>query len=272
MATILGRSLRDSGLSILQVYNRTSASAKSLAQELSCKYTDQLDRLEKEADLYLLCVSDNAIQLLLPQLSYLGDKLVAHTSGATPGSIFKEYFNRYGVFYPLQSLSKSQDIDLSQVPFCIDAQSEDDLVSLENLAQLLSQNVHRVSDDQRKLLHVAAVFVNNFSNHLYDLMYHWLQEEEIPFSLLRPLILGGAQKVQDLTPKEAQTGPAIRADVSTIKRHLEILQEKRPDLITLYQAFTESINPELSQEKKPKHAYHRLLGTSTPQGHRLQNG
>lgn len=249
MATILGKALKQAGLSVLQIYNRTQSSAKNLAEELSCEYTDRLDRLAKEADLYLLCVSDNAIKLLIPQLGYLDDKLIAHTSGATPGSIFNDYFSRYGVFYPLQSLSKSQEVDLSQVPFCVDAHSEEDLQSLESLAHQLSGNVHRISDDQRRLLHVAAVFVNNFSNHLYDLMDHWLQEEEISFDLLRPLILGGAQKVQHLRPQEAQTGPAIRADVDTIQRHLDILEEKRPDLIQLYQDFTTSINPELSQEK-----------------------
>lgn len=249
MATVLGKALQQAGLDISQVFNRTLSSAKELAMVLSCHYTDQLDQLYQEADLYLLCVSDQAIESLLPQLRFLEDKLIAHTSGATPGSVFETHFSRYGVFYPLQSLSKSQAIEWSQVPFCIDAKEESDLVKLEQLAQQLSQHVYRIDDQQRSLLHVAAVFVNNFSNHLYHLMDQWLRDEEIPFDLLRPLILGGAQKIQDLSPREAQTGPAIRADLNTIRRHMEILQEKRPELVELYKILTESINPGLRQNK-----------------------
>lgn len=249
MATILGRAFKSNGLRVVQVYNRSLSSAEILGHELSCAYTDQLDKLQTNADLYLLCVSDNAIKLLIAELDYLEGKLIAHTSGATPTTLFKDHFSRYGVFYPLQSLSRSQEITLSQVPFCVDAQMESDFLALERLAQQLSRRVYRIDDEQRSLLHVAAVFVNNFSNHLYDLMERWLNEEEIPFDLLRPLILGGAQKVQSLSPKQAQTGPAIRADEITISRHLEILKEKRPDLIDLYKTFTESINPDLAQNK-----------------------
>ncbi|NET34649.1 MAG: DUF2520 domain-containing protein [Cyanothece sp. SIO1E1] len=249
MATVMGKALLHAGLHISQVFNRTLASAEILADHLTCPYTDKLDQLHREADLYLLCVSDQAIEPLLPRLSFLDHKLIAHTSGATPGSIFRGHFSRYGVFYPLQSLSKSQPIELSKVPFCVDANREADLVKLEKLAQQLSQHVYRIDDQQRSLLHVAAVFVNNFSNHLYDLMDQWLEEEDIPFDLLRPLILGGAQKVQRLSPREAQTGPAVRSDLNTVKRHLEILQEKRPELVKLYKILTESINPGLSQNK-----------------------
>ncbi len=249
MATILGKAFQAAGLHVAQVYNRTLSSAQTLGKELSCEYTDQLDQLTVEADLYLLCVSDHAITELIPQLSYLEDKLIAHTSGATPSSIFQAYFSRYGVFYPLQSLSKSQAVELSQVPFCIHAPQASDLMILEDMALQLSQKVYQIDDEQRSLLHVAAVFVNNFSNHLFDLMDHWLQAENIPFDLLRPLILGGAQKVQHVSPKDAQTGPAIRADENTIARHLEILREKRPDLVELYQIFTKSINPDLTQNK-----------------------
>lgn len=249
MATVLGKALLQAGLQISQVFNRTLSSAEALAKELSCPYTDQLDQLYREADLYLLCVSDQAIEHLSSQLSFLDKKLIAHTSGATPGSIFEGYFRRYGVFYPLQSLSKTQPIELSNVPLCVDARDETDLARLESLAQQLSQGVYRIDDQQRSLLHVAAVFANNFSNHLYDLMDQWLSDEEIPFDLLRPLILGGAQKVQSLSPLEAQTGPAIRADLNTIKRHLEILKERRPELVELYKILTDSINPGLIQNK-----------------------
>ena len=128
----------------------------------------------------------------------------------------------------------------------MEAKVESDWQRLEQLAARLSNRVFRINDEQRSLLHVAAVFVNNFSNHLYDLMDRWLVEEQIPFELLQPLILGGAQKVQSLTPQAAQTGPAIRGDLNTIAQHLKILEEKRPELLRLYRQFTQSINPTIS--------------------------
>lgn len=247
MATVLGTALQQAGVPILQVYNRTLAKAAQLAQQLSCSYTDQLAQLNTQADLYILCVSDHAIGKVAAELAFLNQEApcLVHTSGATPGLTLQAYFDRFGVLYPLQSLSKEQTIDLTTVPFCVDANTESDVLQLEQLATRLSSKVFHINDEQRSLLHVAAVFVNNFSNHLYHLMDQWLAEEQIPFELLQPLILGGAQKIQSLTPKLAQTGPAIRGDTNTIQRHLQILAERRPDLLRLYRQFTQSINPDL---------------------------
>lgn len=247
MATVLGKGLHEQGFNIVQVYNRTLSSAQALAQQFACTFTDQLQDLDQAADLYILCVSDQAIEQIVPQLSYLEKNkgFLVHTSGATPSTVFAAHFTRYGVFYPLQSLSKTQAIDLATIPFCLDAPSQSDLLQLEVLARHLSQKVFLINDEQRSRLHVAAVFVNNFSNHLYDLMDQWLAAEKIPFELLHPLILGGAQKVQELSPGAAQTGPAIRGDQNTIDRHIQILEKTRPDLAALYRHFTQSINPDL---------------------------
>lgn len=256
LASVLGQALHDAGLPIVQVYNRTFAAARQLGQQLSASFTDQINQIESQADLYLICVSDQAIGQLAEQLAFLNspDRLIVHTSGATPGRIFQKYFDQFGVLYPLQSFSKEKAIDLSSVPFCVDANRERGLRQLEQLAARLSTKVFRINDDQRSLLHVAAVFVNNFSNHLFDLMDRWLEEEQIPFELLQPLILGGAQKIQGLAPKAAQTGPAIRGDIDTIQRHLLILSERRPELVSIYRQFTQSINPNLlrSDDKSQK--------------------
>jgi len=247
MATVLGKGLHGQGFNIVQVYNRTLSSAQVLAQQLECASTDQLQDLDQAADLYILCVSDIAIEQIVPQLTYLEKNkgFLVHTSGATPSTVLASHFTRYGVFYPLQSLSKTSPTDLTTVPFCLDAPAPSDLLQLEVLARHLSQKVYLINDQQRSRLHVAAVFVNNFSNHLYHLMDQWLAAEQVPFELLHPLILGGAQKVRELSPRAAQTGPAIRGDQNTIRRHLEILEKTRPDLAELYRKFTESINPDL---------------------------
>lgn len=244
MATVLGQAFQQAGLQILQVYNRTLANAALLGQLLSCPYTDQLAQLNQQADLYILCVSDQAIAPLAKELAFLQThhRFIVHTSGATPGTILQDYSHRSGVFYPLQSLSKNQVTDLKAVPFCVDANTASDVRLLEELANRVSHKVFPINDEQRSLLHVAAVFVNNFSNHLYYLMDQWLQEERIPFELLHPLILEGARKIQSMPPEKAQTGPAIRGDHGTIARHLQILTEKRPELVPIYQYFTESIN------------------------------
>lgn len=247
MATHLGKVLSAGGLRIHQVYNRSLGAAKHLAQILACNYTDQAEAIDLNADVYIVCVSDQAIASLSAQFAFLDqkDKLIVHTSGATPGKVFENHFGRYGVFYPLQSLSTEQEVDFQLIPICVDANTPQDVALLQTIARKISQQVYTINDQDRKLLHVAAVFVNNFSNHLYTLMDQWLTEEQLPFELLRPLIQMTAQKLTTQSPATAQTGPAIRGDVDTIERHLAVLSEKKPDLLPLYQWMTHSINPNL---------------------------
>lgn len=247
MATHLGKVLLASGITINQVYNRSIDAAKKLGQILACNYTDQAEAIDLNADVYIVGVSDQAIASISAQFSFLNQKgkLIVHTSGATPGKVFATHFDRYGVFYPLQSFSPGQEVDFQQIPICIDANTPQDVVLLKTIAQGISQQVYAINDQDRKLLHVAAVFVNNFSNHLYTLMDQWLSEEQIPFELLRPLIQMTAQKLTTQSPATAQTGPAIRGDIDTIERHLAVLSEKKPELLPLYQWMTHSINPNL---------------------------
>lgn len=232
-------------IQILQLFSRTETRAKTLAQQIQTSYTTDLNNINTNADLYMLAIRDDAISKVAQQLRTIlpDNPLVVHTSGSTPSKIFADYFQRYGVFYPLQSFSVTRPANFEQIPICVDAANEKDLEKLENLAQIISPKVHRISDEQRAILHVAAVFVNNFSNHLFHIGESILEKEQLPFDLLRPLINETTAKIQNHRPKDMQTGPAIRNDKATIERHLKYLK-LFPEFEKIYTVMTEGIKQE----------------------------
>ena len=190
----------------------------------------------KEADLYLIAIKDEAIEKLAEELK-IKSGIVAHTSGSQPMSVLSK-FNDYGVFYPLQTFSKSKQVDFKEIPVCLEANSEENLELLKKAASLISDKVYEVDSEQRKALHVSAVFVNNFSNHLFALADDYCQKNDLPFEILRPLIRETVSKLESLDPFSAQTGPALRDDHKTISAHLEMLDDDRKKIYTI---LTESI-------------------------------
>ncbi len=190
-----------------------------------------------EADLYIMCVSDSAIAALSKSLQFK-DKLVVHTSGSIP-LLALDSSNKRGVFYPLQTFSKNRDLDFSTIPICLEAENESDLIILNKVANSISNSVYQIDSDQRKALHVAAVFANNFTNHLYAQAADICAQHDIPFDILKPLISETASKVQMLTPNEAQTGPAVRNDEITIQEHLKFLSDTSQK--NIYSVLTKSI-------------------------------
>ncbi len=191
----------------------------------------------KDSDIYIIAISDDAIRTISEQLTNISG-LIVHTSGSISiHALPKE--GRRGVFYPLQTFSDGRKIDFNTVPICIEAEEENDLELLKKLANSISKSVFEISSDQRKSLHLAAVFVNNFTNHLYAIGQDICQENELPFDLLKPLLLETAKKIGDVSPIDAQTGPARRKDEKTIAYHLgQLKNEKRKEI---YKLFTESI-------------------------------
>ncbi|MGY0038140.1 Rossmann-like and DUF2520 domain-containing protein [Pedobacter sp. NJ-S-72] len=149
--------------------------------------------------------------------------MVVHTSGATPMSVLSIVKNGYGVIYPLQTFSKSKAVDMTRVPLCIEADQESTLEKISVIAQLLSPKVSVVTSEQRGILHLAAVIACNFSNHLYQLSSELLEQHNLKFDLLKPLILETAEKVQSASPAEAQTGPASRNDQKTIRKNIDLI-------------------------------------------------
>ncbi|MBR9920836.1 MAG: DUF2520 domain-containing protein [Bacteroidetes bacterium] len=227
---------------LLQVYNRNHQKAKDLALSASCDYAENIRDISSQADLYIIAVSDRAIGQVATELKTVipADSLVVHTSGATPSTVLGKSFSRFGVFYPLQTFSLSRKANFEEIPMLLDAARETDLIFLEELANSISPKVYRITDEERAQLHVAAVFACNFSNHNYVIAQEILGQKGLSLDLLRPLILETARMVQENSPENVQTGPAIRGDQPTLDRHLEQLAD-RPDLQHIYKLLSKHI-------------------------------
>ncbi|OWP85105.1 hypothetical protein BWK59_01655 [Flavobacterium davisii] len=191
----------------------------------------------KEADFYILSVTDAAIHSLAEKIPFQ-NKLIVHTSGTISMQLLPKTA-RKGVFYPLQTFSKNKAISFKEIPICLETEHEQDYLLLEKIAQSISNRVYKIDSNQRKSLHVSAVFVCNFVNHLYQIGNEICFENKIPFEILQPLIEETAHKIKTLNPKEAQTGPAKRKDTITINEHLHFLQNDTHKEI--YKLLTKSI-------------------------------
>lgn len=187
------------------------------------------------AAISIIAVSDDAIESVSSQLK-TRNELVVHTSGTV--SIDAIQTQRKGVFYPLQSFTKGKQVDFNSIPLCLETASKSDNELLEKLAYSIGKKVYSINSNQRKKLHLAAVFVNNFTNHMYQIGKDICDQYQVPFGILQPLIEETARKVKDLTPKDAQTGPAKRNDSMTIQNHLEQLNLQQQEI---YKLITKSI-------------------------------
>lgn len=221
-------------ITVSQWYNRSLKLLNHYKNEVDI--TDDLNHL-KEADVYILAVSDDAVAELSEKLPF-ENKIVVHTSGSVNVHDLDKKHNR-GVFYPLQSFSKTAQLDFANVPICIETVNKPDYHILKALALAIGSPVKKVNSDQRQVLHLAAVFVNNFTNQLYRIGHEITESEGAEFDLLKPLILETAKKIQDLSPYKAQTGPAKRNDKKTLKKHLSILNNQ--DHKAIYNLLTKSI-------------------------------
>jgi predicted short-subunit dehydrogenase-like oxidoreductase (DUF2520 family) len=219
---------------IAQVFSRKKETLASLIE--FDKIVDDFQDL-KEADLYIIAVTDNAITEVSVQLPFI-NQLVVHTSGTASIETLDDK-NRKGVFYPLQTFSKNKDVDFSVIPICLEAENKFDFRVLDTVAKSISKAVFPINSEQRKALHVAAVFVNNFTNHLYQIGQEICEENKVPFEILKPLIQETADKINTLNPTDAQTGPAKRNDSTTIEAHLEYLTNKNQK--NIYKILTQSI-------------------------------
>ncbi len=175
----------------------------------------------------------------------LKNKLTVHTSGSIPLEILNKVSENHGVLYPLQTFSKSREVDFSNIPICVEANSAENLEKLKSVAKALSNNIYEVDSEQRKVLHLAAVFACNFPNFMYTIADKILRDSDIDFDILRPLIKETAEKIQDVKPAEAQTGPAIRNDEKILSGHMEMLNDfpQLKELYKLISAEIKKINP-----------------------------
>lgn len=226
--------LQTKEVSLVQAFARQPKSLLHLLPKE--KITKDYNALH-EADVYIISVTDNVINEVSSLLPFK-NKLVVHTSGTSSIDVL-DGKNRKGVFYPLQTFSKSKEVDFSSIPLCLEAENEEDYKTLELLAKAISNKVYNISSEQRKSLHVAAVFVSNFVNHMYVIGSEICETNNVPFEVLQPLIQEVANKITALSPKEAQTGPALRNDTKTIEKHIEFLKDSNYQ--DIYKLLTQSI-------------------------------
>ena len=222
VATHLSKSLQNGGFNICQVYSRTKKSAETLATALNCDFTTNIESINRDADIYIFSVSDNVLENVISNFGNTS-KILIHTAGSISLDVFNAYGKNYGVLYPLQTFSKEKDIDFSNIPLCLEASNKEALLKIEAIAKALSSNIHHLSSEQRKLLHISAVFACNFSNHMIALGQGMLEDNGIDKSIISPLIKETFEKLNFLDAKAAQTGPAVRNDENVINNHLELL-------------------------------------------------
>ena len=243
LATQLGKSLKKAGVIISQVYSRTEDSARTLGELLEAEWLTDIKALRDEADIYIFSVKDSVLCELISEVcKSRGDKLFLHTAGSMSMSCFEGKALRYGVFYPMQTFSKTKDVDFERIPVFIEGNSIETEDVIRSLANKLTQRVIRLSSADRKYLHLASVWACNFTNYCYTVASDILGEHGIPFDVMLPLINETTEKIQKISPKEAQTGPAVRGDRNVMSKQLELMNGKE-DLQELYKMLSKGINP-----------------------------
>jgi predicted short-subunit dehydrogenase-like oxidoreductase (DUF2520 family) len=234
----LGRLLKKCGHEVVQIFSRNAATASELAYELDTDSINYWSILNRSADIYIIAVRDDQLASVAAELR-LDNQLVLHTSGAKPMDLLKDCSSRYGVLYPLQSLVRGSRI-LPPIPFLTEGNTPETAQAVYDFAGSLSSQVQAVTGDQRLHMHLAAVLVNNFTNHLYTKAQQWCTKHRLDFGQLLPLIEETGHRLHQATPGSLQTGPAIREDKTTLQAHLDLLQNDAA-LKELYEIMSQSI-------------------------------
>jgi predicted short-subunit dehydrogenase-like oxidoreductase (DUF2520 family) len=239
VAMNLGLALKANGVSIREVYSRNIIHAQNLGKKLDVPTKSNAADIYKNADIYFYLLKDSALQSFLKEIN-IPNGIHVHTSGSIPMNIFKGYAVKFGVFYPLQTFSINKPIDFSNIPVCIEASDMEVQKQLIDLANMISAKYYILNSEKREQLHLAAVIASNFTNYMYEIAYTILKDADIDFKILQPLIIETAEKIETLSPHDAQTGPAVRMDQKTINSHLTLLRKKR-NLKKIYKLITENI-------------------------------
>ena len=247
LATQLSLALRDAGKDIVQVFSRTEAHAKELAEKIGCGFTTSAEAVRKDADVYIFSVKDDALGGLIASLcSSCPTALFLHTAGSVEIDVFRGYASRYGVLYPMQTFSKNRRVAFREIPCFVEASSEADLADIRMLAESISNHVVDCDSEKRKKMHLAAVLACNLTNHCYRLAERVLEQEHIDFDLFLPLIGETARKVKTMSPKDAQTGPMVRYDKNVMAMQMAMLSDERTREI--YRLMAESIHEDYTSK------------------------
>lgn len=221
----LAPALENAGHTITEVYSRDLHRASKITERLyATEPKDDLDFSESQAEIYLLAVSDHAIPDIADSIILPEGSILAHTSGSMPLQILAYSSASYtGIFYPLQSFSKSREIDFEDVPFLLESDDQAILQKLKSLAKTISPHQYIVKSKDRQALHIAAVFASNFINHLLRISEDIMHRQGLDYEMLKPLIIEQVSKSLQLGAKSSQTGPAVRGDINTLDLHYQFL-------------------------------------------------
>ncbi|WP_333851447.1 Rossmann-like and DUF2520 domain-containing protein [Epilithonimonas sp.] len=230
----LAKAFTQNKLEVLQIFGRNEIELKKISEEFNIPFSTE--KLE-DADFYLISVSDSSVEQV-SDLIKNENALVAHTSGSLPLEILKGNY-RKASFYPLQTFSKTKNLDYSKIPFFIEAENQIDEKSLFELASIISENVETSDYERRKYIHLTAVFACNFVNHLFARAKEISDSQDLDFNYFIPLIDETVEKIHHLEPKLAQTGPAVRGDERVLKLHEDLITDK--EHLKIYQLMNESI-------------------------------
>ncbi|MCH4156557.1 MAG: DUF2520 domain-containing protein [Muribaculaceae bacterium] len=237
VATHIAKSLQGK-CEVAQVYSHSIAHANELAEAIGCNdATDDLNKLRQDGDIYIISVKDDAIESVIGSVKPNG-ALWVHTAGSKPMEMFAGRMKRYGVMYPMQSFSKAVEVDFSEVPIFVEGCDEKTAGDIKKFATLLTTKIYDADSETRRRLHIAAVFACNFANHTWTLADEVLKEANLPFSVLMPLIKSTVAKLDYISPKDSQTGPAVRKDYGVMQSHLAMLKGTKHDV---YEMMSESI-------------------------------
>ncbi len=217
----LAKALVENNIPPSQIFGRNEKELEAISKELNIPYST---KNLVDSGIYLICVSDQAVEDVSRHLTKK-DCLVAHTSGSLPIDVLKGEY-RKASFYPLQTFSRSKVLDYSKIPFFIEAENEEDLNILSDLAAKVSENVMESTYEKRKYIHLTAVFACNFVNHLFSRAKEISDSQKIPFDYFLPLIDETVQKIHTIEPKSAQTGPAVRNDRRILELHEQLLKDE----------------------------------------------
>ena len=241
LASNLAPALAKAGHHIRQVYSRTKASAEALAKDVGAEATTRLGQIAPDSDLYVFSVKDAVLGQLIGEVARKArEKMFVHTAGSVPMDIFKGFVEHYGVIYPMQTFSKTALVEFGNIPCFIEASDNRTLSTVEEVAKSVSNRVMQMDSEHRKYLHLAAVLACNFTNHCYAMAERLLEQHQIPFEVMLPLIDRTAEKVHTLSPLEAQTGPAVRFDTNVMERQKQLLENE--DVRNIYDLMSRDIH------------------------------
>ncbi|MBR6868166.1 MAG: DUF2520 domain-containing protein [Prevotella sp.] len=238
LATQLSLALQKAGKDIVQVYSRSEEHARTLAEKIGCDFTTDVEDINRQADIYIVSIKDDAISEMAATLA--GVSMILHTAGSIPMDVFSGHAQHYGVLYPMQTFSKNRQVDFREIPCFIEASDEATLTAVRSLAESISSHVVDCDSERRKKMHLAAVLACNLANHCYRLAERVVEAEHIDFRLFQPLIMETARKVATMSPRDAQTGPMVRYDQRVMDMQIQMLPDERTR--DIYRLMADSIH------------------------------